>query len=278
MNINEYLGIPCIPSHVGDGCNLLTKESELEQEMKQTCIFHYMNCGHFLDMLQKKRNYLANISNWPDVYEGYLSMLSIVDCDCRNIIGSTFGQCWSFEDQESELLWKAYRQDGERDRYDTVRIETTVWDLAHSIMSLNPWSVGFPAAFVRLSAVQYWHEEDLLSQEHIQAVADSWADVQETLFQKRMQFKNEKEIRLIINEGAISQFPNSAFVEEDGLVSYPLEPNNMTMFRSVLCHPQMEDARVDEIRRVAAVASWNIQYINKSDLYQLPRQWFRLVN
>ena len=90
-------------------------------------LYKYMSFNRFIDMIELKRLYLTNITVWEDPYEGFPIIRNFGDGKpswvvnmmgkdlVRGIQNSTlksiYAQSWTYQDEESDAMWRIYSQD-----------------------------------------------------------------------------------------------------------------------------------------------------------------------
>lgn len=93
-------------------------------------IYKYMSFEQFISMIELKRLYLTKILQWEDIYEGY-SFKNYTKKSLHDLIGTSFGvgdsqieelsnfymkhiygQSWSWDQNESDAMWRIYSEDG----------------------------------------------------------------------------------------------------------------------------------------------------------------------
>ncbi len=116
-----------------------------EKLQLNTPIYRYLSMDHFLDMIENKRNVLMHVSYWEDPFEAFLFRGGISSAmekgeNVGNLYDAfkfLYGQSWTFNDTESDVVWRAM---GERGT--VVRIQSTVRKLAASVLSHGDKSTG----------------------------------------------------------------------------------------------------------------------------------------
>ena len=258
-----------------DKPNLLScYEPNIVRAMKRTHITRIMRAEHFLLMVSSSRNYLSRILKWQDVYECYGTRLKIKACKVRHLLRDYYGQCWSFRTMESELIWNARDFTGEKYKHDVVLIETTIYDLVQSVRAVV---VGAESdmvnGFVSIGAVDYSLPQEI-APELVANALSSDVNLTSSLFQKRPQFSDEQELRMIFNITGRLPHKYLEYEQKNGLLSYALK--NKGMIKKVICHPKMPSRRVSMLQKKIKNSGWNIPYVEKSDLYDLPKSVFNI--
>ena len=246
----------------------------LDAVMKHTLVTRIMRADYFLQMIQSERNYLPRVLKWQDVYECYVVRLKIHNCKVRHLLRNFYGQCWSFRKSESELLWNARDANVGKNKHDVVMIESSVYDLVKSIQDIE-FVPGHAQGVVRVASVDY-NLCEKISEGQIALDLSSDANMMDTLFMKRAQFGDEKELRLMFNIHGRLFHKYLDYKIDKGILSYPLK--NKTLIRSVLCHPLMGKQRVRQIERAINKSSWRIPNVRQSDLYDLPKTEFHMFD
>ena len=260
-------------SKIKDTTNLLEYvDASLKRTMKRTLITRIMLADHFLDMIRNNQNVLPRVSKWQDVYECYVARIKISGCSLRKRLDDFHGQCWSFRKEESELLWNARNKEGRRYKNDVVMIETTVYDLVQSVVGIanDPNSIG---GLIRIGAVDY-NGVRHPTNEDVFVDTSSDAAMMDLLFRKREEFKDEDELRIVFN--LFGKIPHRylRYSQKKGLLMYEL--SNKDMIKRVICHPLMRKGRVKQIQTAVKKSGWQITKVDRSQLYDLPQEMFKI--
>ena len=248
--------------------------SSLDTIMNRTLVTRIMKADYFLQIIQSERNYLPRVLKWQDVYECYVARLKIKNCKVRHLLRNFYGQCWSFRKSESELLWNARDANVGKNKHDVVMIESSVYDLVKSIQDIESVSDGAQGV-VMVASVDYSLCQNI-SKKQIALDLSSDVSMMDSLFTKRPQFNDEKELRLVFNISGRMFHKYFDCRIDKGILSYPL--HNKTMIRSVLCHPLMGERRVRQIEKAIQKSSWTIPNVRQSDLYDLPKTVFQVFD
>ena len=100
------------------------------------------------------------------------------------------------------------------------------------------------------------------------------ANLTSSLFLKRPQFADEKELRLVFNVCGREPHKYISYKINRGLLSYKL--TNPQMIRKVVCHPCMPKRRFNSIAKHIKSSGWRIASVSQSDLYELPKTVFNI--
>ena len=225
-----------------------------------TPIYRYLRKEYFLEMIEKKVNVLAHVSRWEDPYEAYELRTFIHDADQRGDVNSVnrlfdkmkdlFGQSWTMNGKESDVLWRAYGKRG-----DMVRIQTTVGKLRNAVYESRD-----NMAQIMIGKVKYKINGEPLLRSRTQ----SW-DNYESLFVKRKEFSDEKEVRLLIVDEE-DQIDNED-VSDGSLLQIKIDPDEL--IESVLVDPCM-DLRTYEQIRCRVLRRCSDIVVDRSKLFEWP--------
>lgn len=242
-------------------------------------VWRHTSLVHFLKMLKNKQNVLSHVSKWKDPFEGVIFKSKYVDehdnpVNVENVYSRFFGQCWTFEDADNELLWNARSPNGYG-----ICVKTSVKNLKSALLGFT--DVERPPAVV-IGMIQYKKMDAIRHLIHEMGRRHSKTDalgrlsdngVISLFFLKRDSFRNEKELRIVVNVGNIreNQDCTEAFhIVRDrfggpNIVSYPICATNF--IEEVILDPRMSpDIRVF-IESVRAENGWSFK-ITDSKLYQ----------
>lgn len=173
---------------------------------KNTPIFRYLSRERFLEMVEGGVNVFAHLSMWEDPYEAFLLRAALLhsheegsaDLSLYGRYKSVYGQCWTYNSKDSDLLWRANGRRG-----DVVRIKSTVKKLLTSIVDADKTSDKNGLSLLQIGEVEYVEKAKLdrmISDRCV--VEDVMEDPKrkmEFFFKKRIGFDDEKEVRAIMD-------------------------------------------------------------------------------
>lgn len=249
-----------------------------------TRLMRFTTVEHLREMIRTRRNFLASVFAWQDVWEGLARNIELKDrngnhIDISRITTSFYGQCWSLSEFDSELLWNArcskMAQNG-------VCIRSTFGKLASSFIE----GIGIVALktnlIARLGAVQYLSDEQF--EDKIQSLCSSTFDsaamnlagkeLLECLMVKRKRFSDEKEVRLIVDYvGVCGKTPDylatGKFSPALKGLTYSIEP--ACFLDEIIVDPRISKSKADEIinglNSDLKVFGWTNCSVRQSDLY-----------
>lgn len=204
-------------------------------------IYRFVSEEKLLGMFTSRNNVVVNPCKWADPFEDFLRRVTGIPRD------GWFGQCWTRK-KASDAMWRIYSQDST-----AIRIRSTPEKLASA--SRNPeWRVI-------IGRVTYRKEKEI--ETVLRAANAKSADptsVAQTLLTKRLAFRHEGEVRLLIYA------PDTSTA--NGLLRYSIDPH--TLIDQVMLDPRLlknaaDDAKV-RIRETTGFAGT----IKRSLLYQPP--------
>lgn len=155
----------------------------------------------YLSVLIQGGLYINKVSSWEDVYENFLFKESFrlednTSIDAKDLTSGIFGQSWTSED-ETDAMWRIYSDVKSKDIGNcAVRVKTTARKLFDVIYTNDKCM-----ATTYIGKVDYKLPDEL----------DDWVrnlyltagtlnrSFVDSLFIKRMAFRHEKEVRIIIN-------------------------------------------------------------------------------
>ncbi|WP_374829663.1 DUF2971 domain-containing protein [Paenochrobactrum pullorum] len=161
---------------------------------EKKAIYRIVRLDHLERMFHYKKNVLVRPSSWDDKFEGQLIKAGLSfqkdgsKLDCKDRI---YAQCWTLE-YSSALMWAAYA----KNKFDYVRIQTTVGKLKESLQSALDQTYGDFAAYI--GKVNYLNYRDM--QKQLNELANSppsWKTLSQLTLMKSVAFSGENEVRLI---------------------------------------------------------------------------------
>ena len=170
-------------------------------------IYRYLTKERFLEMVEKGVNVFAHLSLWEDPYEAFLLRSAILYCHRVGKAGEerrlydeykyVYGQSWTTDGKESDLLWRANGGRGE-----VVRIQTTVRKL-FKIFQMAGGRSGEKTRFaeVQMGNVEYVEQEEIdriiADPEFVKEVIRNYDERMRLFFKKRNAFAGEAEFRCL---------------------------------------------------------------------------------
>jgi hypothetical protein len=149
-------------------------------------IWRYMDIDKFVDLVGSGTLYLRRADRWPDKWEGLLPDVTRAEWKevgkwLDNARSQTFANCWQMNTYESYLMWKAYLG-----KADGVVVQATFNRLVESLVRCQE------AVFV--GCVNYI--------DYSTGVIEEWKrgpDIYVPIVYKRSEFRDEREIRVVLN-------------------------------------------------------------------------------
>lgn len=164
-------------------------------------IFRFLTVERLLEIFRTHQNVLVSPKLWEDPFENHImsSFINQKTEDERDIcIGfrdNFYGQCWT-QTRESDAMWRIYSPNK-----NGARITTTPRKLLKSLFIDTGNQINDFSCF--LGKVQYYSTTKLC--EHLDKNAIHWLieptgkGMMQSLLFKRIPFKHENEVRLLIN-------------------------------------------------------------------------------
>jgi hypothetical protein len=230
-------------------------------------IYRVFSKRWLIDALTKKKNALVKPQLWDDPFENFIFRSkartkngTAVTFD--NIRENFYGQCWTFNQDETDALWRIYSPNK-----DGFRVKTTIRRLFDAFYDVNhQWAM---LAF-HIGRISYKKEKDIKdffeNQENLMAALfdNTGKGHVATLLIKRPEFKHENELRLIF------ACNNSWYDTKLPSYEFPIDINRD--FEEILADPRMNDISptffADSVKEIRALGYTNA--IEKSELYQIP--------
>lgn len=233
----------------------------LEGMPMDTSVYRVYSLKYFIELFENKENTLVKPAAWDDPWENFLLKQTInghssgIPVSLEGLLPKYYGQCWTFNDNETDALWRIYSPNK-----DGIRIKTTLQKLWDSFFKLTD-----PTAMVSyfIAGVNYFSEDEIRKyfQDEFKGrdILDSTGKVfAYFLSLKRMEFAHEKELRLIY----------STDNHMNPLYKYTVDPNSL--IEEVLFDPRMGYAYFKLIESALKTKYGFNGVIKKSRLYQVP--------
>ena len=214
----------------------------------ETPIFRYVSVENFYRMLDDEENALAHFSKWDDPFEGFLfkGMAVLAGCkefvDLHNLYSDYYGQCWTLDDSESEMRWRACAC-GTRGQL--VRIESTVGRLFESLKQIVP--KDWLTVCCKVGKVEYVAEQSIIElMKQIDLITEAKNPPSTLLFIKRKEFESEKEFRIVLDATPFKCHSTITGVSfKNGMVKYDVKFDSLV--KSVLADPCMPRGDFDQL-------------------------------
>lgn len=251
-------------------------------------LMRFTTVEYLKKIIQTRRNFLASVLKWQDVWEGLIRNIDLKDrkgdtIDMSEITSSFYGQCWSLSEFDSELLWNARSSKTEQNG---LCIRTTFGKLASSFIE----GIGIEALdtniVARFDKVQYLSDEQF--EDMFQTLcADTFnfdtmcltgERLLDCLMVKRHRFADEKEVRLIVDyAGVRGRTPDylapRKFVPDLKGLTYTIDPS--CFLDEIIVDPRIpkENAAkiVKELDSDLKRFGWSGCVVRQSDLYDCKR-------
>ena len=237
-------------------------------------IFRYMSVDRYYELIEDRYIALTHISHWEDPYEGFIYRGGIgtnngqAD-DIYDLFKSVYGQSWTVEGQESDVLWRAMAN-GKRG--DLVRIKTTVRKLAECLMQQTKSSAISCRGLMRIARIEYKDEakfNDELNQDNLARLLNGDEERRlGFLFFKRKEFELEQEVRVAVlaDEDCI----NRSECNRGDLLKFEVDPGKL--IEEVLVDPCMGRREYEQLvcRTKFAVPELPLDKITPSKLFTWP--------
>jgi hypothetical protein len=233
-----------------------------------TPVYRVFSLEKFLTSLHENSLFLVKTKLWEDPYEAFLLKQLIWKIDgtenypfSKNYVENFFGQCWTFLN-ESNLLWKVYAPNN-----DGIVVKSTIGKIVDLFIKDQPdfgeYYFGKVNYLNEKNICEYYEQEEMVKG----LVSEKGKEIIiKSLFEKRIEFKLEEEIRLIFFN-TFSCGKNSKITKN----GYSLDKKHLF---NALADEIIIDPRIDKIRNKSIIdLIKKIGYdgeISQSKLYQLP--------
>lgn len=227
-------------------------------------IFRFLSVERLLEMFETHTNVLVNPILWEDPFENHI-MTSFIDQKtedekdiCIGFRDDFYGQCWT-QTRESDAMWRIYSS-----KKNGVRITTTPRKLLQSLFVDTGNQINDYSCF--LGKVEYYTTTKLC--EHLNKNAIHWLTeptgkgITKSLLFKRIPFKHENEVRLLIN----TKFkPERA---KKRIYTYYFNP--LELIDDIVFDPRIEYQEFQNYKVQLRKLRFNKKIV-KSKLYDIPK-------
>jgi len=237
-----------------------------DNELSETKLYRYYWITDLLKTLETKRIILKKPHLWNDPFENLFLKSEIKNIDGKIADLSVtkeqiFAQCWTLK-EESDLMWHSYIKGNEG-----AKVATTLGKLLKIISEYN---------FAFIKGVSYRSEKDILKYFSKPMPFNGNANpLFTTLFIKRVEFEEEKEVRLVFHDAfrnrnpknrlKIANFNINDYKSDFAYINF--EPN--FLFSEIILHPQMSGKMVTNFKK--RIGEYYRGEIKKSILYNIPK-------
>lgn len=231
----------------------------------ETPIYRCIHFERLIEILNDKNLVLTKTKTWEDTYENFLYKTKIkvgnYSTSLHSHIDSFYGQCWSMK-KETDAIWRIYSPTKK-----SVIIKTRLSKLAKA--GMNEKILGddpFDTFKIVIAPVKYYSKSKIqkLINEYSANILPDSVQAFNSLFIKRMEFKHEYEVRIIIQKKADHEedyFDNC----ERKFIKLPIDPNEF--IEEITLDPRMSDEQFKLYAKVFKNAGY-IGKIGKSKLYE----------
>ncbi|MGH1430678.1 MAG: DUF2971 domain-containing protein [Neptuniibacter sp.] len=229
-----------------DTLNIARKDLDKE-------IYRIMPIHRLLEAFDIGKLTLVKPEKWDDPFENLLlkGTAKTTDgeiVDFSPIRDSVYGQCWTLH-KETDAMWRIYSPDKQG-----AKVKTTIRKL---LQSLQSQSGQFAKVHCFIGEVEYLSQKDLVSKlKNINILNTSGSGIAESLIYKRVEFKHEKEIRLLYT-GESGQF-------------HQFKINPFDLFDEIVFDPRINNHLFESYRDSLAGKGYE-KSIRQSVMYQVPK-------
>ena len=248
--------------------NQLVNFNKTIEEIGDTPVYRVFSLEKFVTSLNENNIFLVKTRKWEDPFEAFLLKQLVWKIDgsenypfAESLVENFFGQCWTFL-KESNFLWKIYAPNN-----DGIIVRTTLRKL-YDLFVDEPSDYG---TFF-LGKVDYWEEKKIKeyfeTEKNVEELlSDKGAELfLKSLFIKRKEFEEEKEVRLIY-------YSESAYGEGISITKNGFVPGRMHLFNELadelILDPRIDPVRVDSITQLIKKLGYNGS-IKRSTLFDIP--------
>ncbi len=168
-------------------------------------IYRIMPIHRLLEAFGIEKLTLVKPEKWDDPFENLLLKGTAKTSegevlDFAPIRDSVYGQCWTLH-KETDAMWRIYSADKQG-----AKVRTTIRKL---LVALQSQSGRFAKTHCFIGEVEYLSQQDLVTKlKRVDVLNSIGSGVAESLIYKRVEFKHEKEVRLLYtgDSGDMHQF------------------------------------------------------------------------
>lgn len=244
-------------------------------------IFRIFSLEYFLDSFISKTNMLVEVKKWDDPFENFIVKLPHQKADGTvSRIENTgyFGQCWTLN-CETDFMWRVYTSDKEN-----VKVKSSIKKLISSIESAPEYKLyktkseksieGYKSGerYVLIfdcsvGLLKYLPVNEFRRLNNSRKLKDVYFE--DPLFIKRMEFTNEKEVRIILHywDSDLIGIPDL-----DDHFSYKIDPN--FLFDEIVFDPRIHKKKFQAYKDYLVVNGFK-NPIRQSNLYRLPFKYIK---
>lgn len=224
----------------------------IPDELLETKIYRIMPVQRLLECFQKKQLVLVPPKKWDDPFENLLLSSKVQTQsneigDLQKIRDSVYGQCWTMH-RETDAMWRIYSYEK-----NGAKVQTTIKKLLEALNKCHPKSSNITCFIGRVQYLPQKHLVDTLKS--LDLFDPNGSGIAESLMYKRLEFKHEKEIRIVYTGDSKEVHP------------FDIDPNEL--FTEVVFDPRM-DPELFLAYKEAVKAKGFKEKITQSTLYQPP--------
>ena len=233
---------------------------------EDTPIFRVFDFNFLIELFKLRKLVLTRPSKWDDPFENCLLKVKVFlkasgeEINIRGALDIFFGQCWSDNPEETDATWRIYSPNS-----NGVRISTTASSLFNSVC-LAPDRA--PSTNVFLGKVKYMTAQDIIefiqdSQNTTRVIlSDDGRSAAHWLLVKRMEFKHESEVRLLLRD------PLQTVPHYEPRCAVSVDP--FQLIQEIVFDPRTPKYRVKVYRDQLGMLGVNVP-TRHSKLYSLPK-------
>lgn len=226
-------------------------------------IYRYLTFERLVEILIQKKVTLFKTKTWEDPYENFLYKAKIkvggIYTSINESLDLTYGQCWTLKN-ETDAMWRIYSPDKQ-----TMKIKTRITKLASISRNEANYQI-FSTTHRIIDTVKYYSKKrivDLINEHYLNGLTNMGNPLQ-SLFIKRVEFRHEQEVRLIIQKNAQieesikkSIYPN--------FISLIVEPNDF--IEEIILDPRLNRNQAELYSEILKSLGYR-NNIRKSKLYE----------
>ncbi len=225
----------------------------IKEENLDKNIYRIMPIDRLLEAFDIQQLTLVKPEEWDGPFENLLLKVTVKTSDGEvldfsSLRDSVYGQCWTLH-KETDAMWRIYSPDNQG-----VKVKTTIRKL---LTALQSQSGEFAKVHCFIGEVEYLSQKDLVSKlKNINLLHTSGAGIAESLIYKRIEFKHEKEVRLLYTD------------KSDRIHQFQIDPYNL--YDEIVFDPRINKYIFDSYRNSLKTKGYK-KSIRQSVMYQVPK-------
>lgn len=229
------------------------QEKDLDRE-----IYRIMPIYRLLEIFDEKKLTLLKPEKWDDPYENLLlkgkALIGGEPTELSTLKESVYGQCWTLH-KETDAMWRIYSSDKQG-----AKVKTTIRKLLDALQKV---SGSHAKVHCFIGEVEYLNQKNLIKKlNNINLLDTSGAGIPQSLIYKRVEFKHEREVRLLYTN------------KSDNVHKFKIDP--IELFDEIVFDPRI-NKHLLEVYKEAFKKYGFKKSIRQSVMYQAPKDLIVII-